>query len=142
MKKEELEMLLKNNPVQNEIHVPGTVVVEGREYCYVSNSKQVKFDKLFDKLFNCGCLIVPKDGGCVIEGCKIILPDGEMYEAISYRGDIEGWRQLIEYGAKALNEKIARINMDTESIVLEDMQSYHLSDCNIDFDYCVQISKE
>lgn len=85
--------------------MPGIRIVEGREYCYVSNSKKIKFDLLFEKLFNCGCSIMPKEGGVIIEGCKITLPNGEMYEAISYKGDFEGWRQQIKYGAKALMKR-------------------------------------
>jgi hypothetical protein len=49
------------------------------------------------------------------------LPNGDIFEAVSYKGDIEGWRQQLEQGAKALNEELARIDIDTDSIVLNDM---------------------
>ena len=49
------------------------------------------------------------------------------------RGDIEGWRQQLEQGAKALNEELARIDIDTNSIVLDDMRSFRLTDCIIEF---------
>ena len=137
MNKEQLEKLLSASPVQMEIIVPGTRIVEGREFCYVSNKNQIKFEILFKKLFECECSVIPESGGVIIEGCKITLPNGEIFEGISYRGDIEGWRQQIKEGAKALNEKLARIDIDTDSIVLDDMQSFCLSDCEIDFDYCI-----
>jgi hypothetical protein len=39
------------------------------------------------------------------------LPNGDIFEAVSYKGDIEGWRQQLEQGAKALNEEIGGINL-------------------------------
>lgn len=61
------------------------------------------------------------------------MPDGDIFEAVSYKGDVEGWRRQLEQGAKALNEEVARIDIDTDSIVLDDMRSFRLEDCNIDF---------
>nr|WP_300887574.1 hypothetical protein [uncultured Acetatifactor sp.] len=131
MNKELLEKLL-GGPIQTERRVPGTYLVEGREYRYISNKSQVKFDDFFYELVRVQPLI-PQYGGAVIEGCKITLPDGDIFEAISYKGDVEGWRQQFEQGAKALNEEVARIDIDTDSIVLNDMRSFRLTDCIIDF---------
>ena len=131
MDKKLLERVL-GHPIRKERRVPGTYLVEGREFCYVSNKSQVKFGELFHKLFNVPP-IIPQNGGALIEGCKITLPNGDIFEAVSYKGDIEGWRQQLEQGAKALNEEVARIDIDTDSIVLDDMRSFRLEDCNIDF---------
>ena len=131
MSKELLERLL-GGPIETERRVPGTYLHESREYRYVSNKRQVKFGELFHELFNVPPLI-PQNGGALIEGCKITLPNGDIFEAVSYKGDIEGWRQQLEQGAKALNEELARIDIDTDSIVLNDMRSFRLSDCIIDF---------
>lgn len=43
MDKELLERLL-GSPIHKERRVPGTYLVEGREYRYVSNKSQAKFD--------------------------------------------------------------------------------------------------
>ena len=131
MNKELLERLL-GGPISTERRVPGTYLVEGREYRYVSNKSQVKFDNLFYELVRVQP-VIPQYGGAVIEGCKITLPDGDIFEAISYKGDVEGWRRQFEQGAKAFNEEVARIDIDTDSIVLDDMRSFRLEDCNIDF---------
>ena len=131
MSKELLERLL-GGPIETERRVPGTYLHESREYRYVSNKRQVKFGELFHELFNVPPQI-PQNGGALIEGCKITLPNGDIFEAVSYKGDIEGWRQQLEQGAKALNEELARIDIDTDSIVLNDMRSFRLSDCIIDF---------
>lgn len=132
MTKEELLEKVLGHPVRKERRVPGTYFVEGREYRYVSNKNQVKFGKLFHELCNVPSSI-PQNGGALIEGCKITLPNGDIFEAVSYKEDIEGWRQQLEQGAKAFNEEVARIDMDTDSIVLNDMQSFRLTDCIIDF---------
>ena len=129
--KELLEQII-GHPIQTERKVPGTYLHEGREYRYVSNKSQAKFGKLFHEI--CSVLpCIPQDGGAIVEGCKITLPNGDIFEAVSYKGDIEGWRQQLEQGAKALNEEIARIDIDTDSIVLNDAQSFRLTDCIIDF---------
>lgn len=132
LSKEELLEHVLGHPIRKERRVPGTYLVEGREYRYVSNKSQVKFGKLFHEVFNVPPQI-PQNGGALVEGCKITLPNGDIFEAVSYKGDIEGWRQQLEQGAKALNEELARIDIDTDSIVLNDMRSFRLTDCTIDF---------
>lgn len=132
MNREELLERVLGHPIRKERRVPGTYLVEGREYRYVSNKSQVKFGELFHEI----CSVppcIPQNGGALVEGCKITLPNGEIFEAVSYKGDIEGWRQQLEQGAKALNEEVARIDIDTDSIVLNDMRSFRLADCIIDF---------
>lgn len=126
-----MKTLLGLGPIQKERTVPGTHHVEGREFCYVSNRNKWEFDILFKKLIRYVSPPIPKDGGALIECCKLTLSNGDIFEAISYKGDIEGWRLQIEQGAKALNEKLARI--DGDSIVLDDMQSFSLADCRIEF---------
>lgn len=132
MNKEELLEHVLGHPIHKERRVPGTYLVEGREYRYVSNKSQVKFGKLFHELWNVPPGI-PQNGGALIEGCKITLPNGDIFEAVSYKGDIEGWRQQLEQGVKAFNEEVARIDIDTYSIVLNDMRSFRLADCIIEF---------
>jgi len=132
MTTEQIKKLLGVSSIPTERAVPGTQLFEGREYCYVSNNSQKDFKKTFDELVDYVSPPIPKDGGVINEACKLTLPNGEIFQAISYRGDIEGWRRQIEQGAKALNEKIAKI--ETDSIVLDDMQSFRLTDCRIDFD--------
>lgn len=77
--------------------MPGTYLVEGREFCYVTNKSQVKFGELFHKLFNVPS-IIPQNGGALIEGCKITLPNGDIFEAVSYKGNLEERRQQLEQG--------------------------------------------
>jgi len=131
MTTKKMETLLGLGAIQTERTVPGTQPMEGREFCYVSDKGQEEFGIFFKKLIHYISPPIPKNGGVMIEECKITLPDGEVFQAISYKGDIEGWRLQIEQGAKSLNAKLARI--DAESIVPDDIQSFRLIDCRIDF---------
>jgi len=132
MTTKQMETLLGLGPIQTERTVPGTQPIEGREFCYVSGKNQEEFEIFFKKLIRHVSPPIPKNGGAMIEGCKITLPDGEVFQAISYKGDIEGWRLQIEQGARSLNATLARI--DADSIVLEENQSFCLIDCGIDFE--------
>ena len=73
-----------------------------------------------------------KDGGALIEGCALTLPSGRRFQALSYRGDIEGWRRQVELGAEALGVSLGQL-MDG-ALVLEDGTSYPLADCQVEFD--------
>jgi hypothetical protein len=127
-----MEALLDLGSIQTTRIIPGTQATDGREFRYVSDAGMETFGTFFKKLIRFVSPPIPKDGGALIEGCKITLPDGEIWQAISYKGDIEGWRQQVEQGAKALGAKIARI--DGESIVLNDAHSFRLADCKIEFE--------
>lgn len=100
MDKKLLERVL-GHPIRKERRVPGTYLVEGREFCYVSNKSQVKFGELFHKLFNVPP-IIPQNGGALIEGCKITLPNGDIFEAVSYKGEI------LKGGGSSLNRELRR----------------------------------
>ena len=132
MSTKKMEELLDLGPIQTERIVPGTQKSEVREFCYISNKNQEKFEVFFDKLVSHVTPPIAKNGGVMINGCKITLPNGEVFEAISYKGDIEGWRLQIKKGAKALNAKLACI--DSDCLMLEDNQSFPLIDCKVDFE--------
>ena len=132
MSKEEMEKILGLGKIETERTVPGTRPSEVREFRYVFNRSQEKFDVFFDKLVSHITPPIAKNGGVMVNGCKITLPSGEVFEAISYKGDIEGWRQQIVQGAESLNAKLAWI--DGDSIVLDDTRTFLLTDCGIDFE--------
>lgn len=126
-----IEALLNLGSIRTARIIPGTQPTDGREFCYVSDGGKEEFAAFFKKLIRFVAPPIPKDGGALIEGCKITLPNGEILQAISYKGDIEGWRCQVEQGAKALGAKVAKI--DGESIVLDDEQSIRLAACQIEF---------
>lgn len=127
----QMEKLLGLGTIQTERTVPGTQPTEGREFRYVADGGEEEFGTVFKKLIRYDSPPIPKSGGAMIEGCKITLPSGEALQAISYKGDIEGWRLQVERGAEALDAKLAKI--DGDSITFADGQSFRLTDCKIDF---------
>jgi len=56
------------------------------------------------------------------------LPDGQLFHALEYRGDLEGWRQQIAEGAKALGVMLGRIE-NGQTFVLSDGRTFALADC-------------
>lgn len=113
--------------------IPGITPVQWREYRYVSDDGTYKFSKkgLFHKLTNQIDPPIAKDGGAITENCKLWLPSGELFHALSYKGDIDGWRSQIELGANQLNLIVGKIIK--EKIILSDGRQFNLSECKVEF---------
>jgi hypothetical protein len=75
--------------------IPGTEIVEGREFRYVECSNDEEFDDLFPEIAGFGNSPLPKAGGMISENVRLILPDGKTLYGLSYKGDIDGWGQKI-----------------------------------------------
>ncbi|MCX2803320.1 hypothetical protein OQJ68_16160 [Microbulbifer thermotolerans] len=127
-----MEDILGLGSIDTERKIPGTTVTEGREYRYVSCSNNADIAALFKKVIREINPPLATSGGAVNEGCKVTLPSGECYFAISYKGDIEGWRQQVEQGAAALGLLVANISQD--KLVLSDGNEVLLSECKFQFD--------
>ncbi len=112
--------------------VPGVVPVDHREVRYVEENGNDPFEAFFRRLVRHVNPPVMKDGGALIEGCVLTVPGGRRFQALSYRGDIEGWRQQVTQGAAALNTTLGR--MVDGNLVLDDGSSYKLADCQVEFD--------
>ncbi len=70
-------------------------------------------------------------GGVNERGCKITTPNGVLFHAIGYHGDIGGWRKDIETGARGLHLLLGMI--DGDRFVVKDGESFQLRDCKIEF---------
>ena len=119
-------------PLETKRQVPGLVPVDFREVRYAEDRGEEPFEELFERL--CWHVNPPvmKDGGALIEGCVLTLPTGRRFQALSYRGDIEGWRRQVTLGAEALGVSLGQL-VDG-ALMLEDGTSYPLADCQVDFD--------
>ena len=73
-----------------------------------------------------------KSGGATEQGCTLWLPDGMQFHAMSYHGDIEGWRKQIAQGAQELGLLTARISGDT--LLISDGQKIKIAECRVEFD--------
>lgn len=131
MSEDRVERLLGLGPVEKKRSVPGAVDVPGREFRYIADDGVGDFPRLFQRITTHQSGRPAKSGGAISENCKLWLPDGSLFHALSYKGDVDGWRQVIEDGARALNLRLARIVSDM--IVVSDGQAASLADCRIEF---------
>ncbi len=67
----------------------------------------------------------------MIAGAESHRPRDPIFHAISYHGDLDGWRKDIEAGAIGLGLLLAQIKGD--QLVISDGRSIPLSDCKIEF---------
>lgn len=131
-KREQLESVLGGKIEQSDSRtIPGALAVDGQQVVYFSDDGKNKFRKQFNSIT---CFADPpsaKRGGVNDRGCKITPPGGPVFYAISYHGDLDGWKSDIEAGAKGLGLLLARI--EGERFVISDMRSIPLVDCKIEF---------
>ncbi|MEZ2311574.1 hypothetical protein AB6809_33615 [Paraburkholderia sp. RCC_158] len=130
---ERLEQILGGKLERDDARViPGTVAVDGTEFIYFSDDGKNNFRKQFRNLTEFTTPPYAQSGGVNERGCAIALPDGQLFHAIAYHGDTEGWRKDIHAGAKALSVLLAKIEGD--KLVVSDGRTFSLNECKIAFD--------
>ncbi|WOZ75819.1 hypothetical protein [Kosakonia sacchari] len=130
--RETLEKILGGKIEQsNARNIPGVTIVDGQQVVYFSDDGKNTPRKQFN---NITCFSEPPNavrGGVNDRGCKVTPPSGPIFHAISYHGDLDGWRKDIEAGAIGLGLLLAQIKGD--QLVISDGRSIPLSDCKIEF---------
>lgn len=126
------EHLRELGPLEPKRQVPGLIPVSHREVRYVEDRGEEPFKELFERVVWHVNPPVMQDGGALIEGCVLTLPTKRRFQAMSYRGDIEGWRQQVVQGAAALGVPLGQLVDGV--LILDDGTSYPLADCQIEFD--------
>ncbi|WP_081275091.1 hypothetical protein [Xanthomonas graminis] len=111
--------------------IPGLVPVDGVEVVYYQDDKRMKSSSLFKTFLDGLSDRSAKSGGRVSDSCSITSPDNLLFRAMSYHGDIVGWRKDVEAAAKGLGLLLARVEGD--NFVVADGRHYPLSECKIDF---------
>jgi hypothetical protein len=104
----QMEKIL-GGPIGYDRTIPGTAAIAGKEFAYFADDGKNTVRKQFDALTQYTNPPYATSGGITSQGCSIALPDGSLFHAIAYHGDIEGWRKDLEEGAKALNVSLAKI---------------------------------
>jgi len=122
----EMEKIL-GGPIGLEEIIPGSVLDEGREYIYFCDDGQSSAKELFKALMQYMDPPYAQSGSAGFDGISLTLPDGSVFFAIDYFGDIPGWRKDIEAGASGLGVTLARIA--DGKIVVDDGRVYDLSEC-------------
>ncbi|MFT3778986.1 MAG: hypothetical protein QM772_12045 [Ottowia sp.] len=111
--------------------ISGLIPTEDREVRYIEDKSQEPFDKVFINLVRYINPPLMADGGALIDGCVLVLSSGRRFQAISYRGDIDGWRNQVTQGAAMLNIVIGYL--EDGKLVLTDESSYSISECVVEF---------
>lgn len=127
------EHLRELGPLDTKRRVPGSMPLdEPREFRYVEDGQKEPFELVFRRLVRHVDPPLMTDGGALIEGCVLTLPSGQRFQAISYRGDIPGWRGQVAQGAAGVGVSLARL--DGDQLTLDNGTTHSLGDCRIAFD--------
>jgi hypothetical protein len=111
--------------------VPGTMYVAGREFIYLADDGNRDPESWFELVTESEPRNRAKSGGALLENCRIKLPDGQLFYALSYKGDLPGWRSVFLESGKRLKLPIAFV--DKDEIIVDDGRRFKLSECRIEF---------
>jgi len=118
---------------ENEVFtVPGVVAEHGRMYIYIQQLNDKSLSMQFDDI---GAYIktafelnnAPTDGALMNESFIISTPDDRRFYALSFRGDIGRWHELILSYARDTGLVTATIN--DHSLSISDELTFSLLDC-------------
>jgi hypothetical protein len=124
--KNTIEEILGVKSLSGDREIPGTHTVEGREYCYFECADE-NCELIFQRLVRAITPAIPTDGGAITGGCELTLPDGRKFHAMSYKGDLLGWRMQIERGAEYLEIVTAKLVED--NLVVTNSEEIPLAIC-------------
>ncbi|BAU89946.1 hypothetical protein MPPM_1341 [Methylorubrum populi] len=119
-------------PIGREWWVPGTRPGESEEVRYVSFQAPRTPSHILKEVTWAVKPPIPKEGGVMLEGCILTLPDGLRFCALSFHREVEAWQRQIEEGARMLGLVSARL--EDEVLHLSDGRSIPLRDCKVEFD--------
>ncbi len=129
--REVLEAILGGKIEQRADRIaPGINPVAGVEFFYYEDFHTGSASSQFRKLLDSAGEFTASSGGIVSDSCRITLPNGQCFLALSFHGDLDGWRKAVEAGARNLGLRLARIEDDR--LIIFDGQSVPLSECKVD----------
>ena len=113
--------------------IPGAVEVQGREFIYVELLEGENFHQLLNEVLAvCPEVPLPKTGGALEEKTRIVLPNGKSLLAISYKGDLPGWRQkLISY---CVEKRRLWGVLSNQRLSVSDGEELPIIECEVIFD--------
>ncbi|HDS0950393.1 TPA: hypothetical protein QDZ34_002868 [Stenotrophomonas maltophilia] len=109
---------------------PGVKPVAGVKFIYYEDDGIRPASSQFNALVDCAGEITARSGGIVSDSCRITLPNGQCFRALSFHGDLDGWRMAVEAGARTLRLRVARIQGC--HLMISDGQFVPLSECSVD----------
>ena len=110
--------------------VPGIETVVGREFVYLEIRAGEQFPGLLSQVLeSCPDVPSPSNGGAIEEKARIVLKDSTSLLALSYKGDLEGWRKKLDSFCR-LNDRRSGV-IRNESLLLSDGTEIPLNSCRI-----------
>ena len=101
------------------VYIPGSLDVEGREFLYVQTTHGEGFRKIIDDALALSLDIpLPADGGVIDENVHVLVDDCISLLGLSYRGDLDGWRERLIACCKATRRLWG--SMSGHTLVLSD----------------------
>lgn len=113
--------------------IPGTEAVGGREFIYLEASKSRKFSGLMREVLSSSpATPMPQSGGILEEKARLVLPDKTTLLAVSFKGDLQGWRNKILgfCGEKGLKWAVIK----EQFLASSDGAKIPLADCQVEFE--------
>jgi len=111
--------------------IPGTVQVEGREFWYIQAESNINFLSQFRVLLEINTESVATKGGISLENCLITTPNNTSFMALSYKGDLPGWRSRIKEAAGCLGLMLAQLK--SSSLVIDNQEQFLIAECEVKF---------
>lgn len=113
--------------------IPGTLKVEGREFFYIEILSAEDFNQIIDAVLTGSPDVpLPKVGGVIEEKVRIILDGGTSLLGVSYKGDLEGWKQKLLSFCRTKNRRFGIISQ--QKLTLSDGTEFAIDQCHIVFD--------
>ncbi|WP_329914948.1 hypothetical protein [Stenotrophomonas sp. SMYL86] len=129
--REALETILGGRIEQRVDRIaPGINRVAGVEVIYYEDDETSGATSQFDLLLDSAGEIVASHGGIVSDSCRIVAPNGQCYQCLTFHGDLDGWRKAVEAAAKARGIGLARI--EGHRLKISEDQSFALEECRIE----------
>lgn len=115
-----------------QTYVPGTVLLDDRRFVYFSDNGKKSFKKTFKFLdIDVPPELCAKNGSAGQEHFWLFSPDGQMFHAIAYTGDFDGWERELKYCAQQANLTLGWIK--DGQFILDDGRTFALTDCRAQF---------
>ncbi len=114
------------------MQVPGIIEMQELEIVYFEVNEKKSIAKQFKTLTTTPEPRHAKNGAVTTRGCRIVLPDGRVFQAIGYHGDVGGWRLDIQRSAQQLDVMLAKI-IDGK-FVLGDGAVFDIDNCHSKFE--------
>jgi hypothetical protein len=113
--------------------IPGRIIEADREFLYVEALEGESFSQILgNAIAPSPDVPSPRAGGAIEEKVRVVLPNRKSLIAISYRGDLAGWRRNLQAYCHGKG-RIWGVFTD-DGFVLSDGTSFSLSDCEVIFE--------